>query len=250
MLKKIAFISFFPIIIVIFVGNFLGGLKSQFAINVSSKQFKLDNIVDYYNFASEFISADLLSEASEQGSISKMLDEVEFRYGAPSLFAVGFVRMYDRGYKAGFQTEMNSLYSFLPRQIVGENKPVSGSINGTESGMGMYASYNEITGIDTVMSDFYVAGHYYWQFGILGVILLSIIASAYSFIMMLFSSKYSYVGHAFWLVTFKPFWLLPKLWFSEILIMISTTILPTIFLLLLLRIIYFLFKKKRTSINY
>lgn len=243
-LRKMIYISIFPVLLVVFIGSYLGELKYQFAVNASSKEFELKNIVDYYNFVTEFMSPDLLD--SKQADSKSILDEIEFRYGAPSLFGVGFIRMYDRGASAGFNTEFNSLYSFLPREIVGENKPVSGSVDGTEQGMGMYSSYKEITGSDSVMSDFYVSGHYYWQFGFLGVVVLSALASIYTFFVLLFVNKYFYVGHALWLVSFKPFWLLPKLWFSEIIIMCSTIFLPTLFVIFMFRTIYIV---KRTFLR-
>jgi len=239
--KKLIVLSFIPISLVIFVGNYLGDLKYKFAVNSANKEIQLNTILDYYDLASEFITIDLLSTEKKNSFTRNIFDEIEFRYGAPSLFAVGFVRMYDKGIAATFNTEKNSLYSFLPRQIVGEDKPVSGSFNGKNEGMGMFASYNEITGVDNVMSDFYVSGHYYWQFGLIGVIILSIVSALYSGLMLLYVSRFNYLGHVLWITSFKPFWLLPKLWLSENIILVSTVLLPSLFLIYILN---FLFRVK------
>ena len=236
--KRLIYISVFPLILVIFIGNYLGNLKAQFNVNLSNNQFNRNSVVDYYRFATDFFSSNIVEKTSDNNFVENLLTEIEYRYGAPSLFGVGFIRMYDKGMPAGFKTEQNSFYSFLPRQIIGENKPVSGSFDGTEQGMGMYACFKEITGAEGVMSDFYVSSHYYWQFGIFGIFFFSIIAGLFSFFMLLFTSNFLYIGHALWLACFKSFWLLPKLWVSEMLIMTSTIIIPTLFLIFLCKFIF------------
>lgn len=247
--KRLLILCSIPILLALFVGNYLGDLKYKFAVNSASKEIELNTILDYFDVASEFITTDIFFSEKKNSYARKFFDEIEFRYGAPSLFAVGFVRMYDRGISAGFNTEMNSLYSFLPRQIVGEDKPVSGSFNGKNEGMGMYASYREISGADNVMSDFYVSGHYYWQFGIFGVIILSFISAFYSCFMLMYASRFNYLGHVLWITSFKPFWLLPKLWLSEIIILISTVLLPSLFLIYILKF-FFRIRINKRSVNF
>ena len=236
--RKIIYMSFFPLLISLIASTYLGQVKYFYAVNSSSLNFKLENFKDYYNYASELFSSGLINNNNNSDfKITKIFDEIEYRFGASSLFGVGLIRLYDKSYSAGLKTEKNSFYSFLPRQIVGENKPVSGSVDGTKQTMGIYASYYEIAGVRGVMTDFYVSSHYYWQFGIIGVLVFSFLASIYSFLFLNFILRLNLLGYVFWIVSFKPYYFLPKLWFSEIIIMLSTIILPTIFLLYLFRIL-------------
>lgn len=44
-----------------------------------------------------------------------LLDEIDFRFGALTHYSTGFYRMVDRGYMAGWNPILNSLYSPIPR---------------------------------------------------------------------------------------------------------------------------------------
>ncbi len=136
--------------------------------------------MSYINFINDFINGEIINETDFEAVESSFINDVEFRYGAASMFAVGFLRMYNNGYIAQLKIESNTIKAFMPRQIIGDDKPVSGSLDGTEKTMGMYACYNEITGDNHNMTDFYVSGHYYWQFGFFGVFLFSFVASIFS----------------------------------------------------------------------
>ena len=109
-----------------------------------------------------------------------LLDEIDFRFGALTHYSTGFYRMVDRGYMAGWNPILNSLYSPIPRSLM-EDKPVPCSVDGDLYSMGMYKTQAEITHIDTNMVEFSTAAHAYWELHILGLILFSIIPAIYVF---------------------------------------------------------------------
>jgi hypothetical protein len=227
--KKILIIGVLPFIFLSLVQEKLSDIKYAFVVGVTNETIDVNSARSYLNFVTDFFSDNLKIEknTAEQKSIFK---EIEFRYGAPSMFAVGFLRIASRNEFVYFKPILNSFYSFMPRQLVDNKKPVSGSVDGTEKTMGMYICYKEITGSDVSMTDFLVGCHYYWEFGWFGVIILSIIPAFYNIILIFISKKWDYFGLSLIIISFKPFWLLSKLWISEIIIMIPTIILPSILL--------------------
>ncbi|MBR2648189.1 MAG: hypothetical protein IKD55_05075 [Sediminibacterium sp.] len=225
-IKKYILYAFIPVTLLYFVQTKLGPLKYAFAISVANKSLDLQNPMSYINFINDFINGEIINETDFEAVESSFINDVEFRYGAASMFAVGFLRMYNNGYIAQLKIESNTIKAFMPRQIIGDDKPVSGSLDGTEKTMGMYACYNEITGDNHNMTDFYVSGHYYWQFGFFGVFLFSFVASIFSFSIYFLSKGYELLGQAFWLLSFKPFWFLPKIWMAEAIIMSKTQFFP------------------------
>ena len=159
------------------------------------------------------------------------LKEFDYRFGAPTHYSVGFYRMFNKGEYAGFNPIMNSLYAPIPRRFV-PDKPVPCSVDGDLYGMGMYKTYNEIRPGYANMTDFSTAGHAYWELGILGVVLFSIIPAIYVFYSIKLFRKFEILGPCFFLAIFKPWGFNePKIWVSEILLQLSQIILVSLVLL-------------------
>ncbi len=227
--RKVLIIGILPFIFLSLIQEKLNDIKYAFVVGVTNETIDVNSASSYIDFVSDFFNENLKSNknTAEHKSILK---EIEFRYGAPSMFAVGFLRIASRNELVYFKPIANSFYAFLPRQLLDNKKPVSGSVDGTEKTMGMYTCYKEITGSDVSMTDFLVGCHFYWEFGWLGVLIFSIVPAFYNIIILFISKKWGYFGLAMMILSFKPFWFLSKLWISEIIIMIPTIILPSILL--------------------
>ena len=152
-----------------------------------------------------------------------LLDEIDFRFGALTHYSTGFYRMVDRGYMAGWNPILNSLYSPIPRSLM-EDKPVPCSVDGDLYSMGMYKTQAEITHIDTNMVEFSTAAHAYWELHILGLILFSIIPAIYVFLSIKLFRQFALLAPCFLMVV--------KIWVSEIFLQLSQVIIPTLFILL------------------
>lgn len=241
-LKRLILITIIPIALLLLLQNNLKEIKSAFAISYAAKEYDFNSAEGYVNFIIDY-SNNSIKNISESNGIS-IFEEIEFRFGAASLFSSGFYRFTDREGYVLFNPIKNSLYSFLPRQMFGDNKPFPSSFDGTEYGMGMYTCYREIDFFSYSMSDFYVSGHYFWEFGIFGVMLFSALAAFYNIIIIIIAKKfYYYIGAVLLVLSFKPFWILPKLWISEIISMIPILIIPFIILIYILKFFTSLFKK-------
>ena len=170
-----------------------------------------------------------------------LLDEIDFRFGALTHYSVGFYRMVDRGYMAGWNPILNSLYSPIPRSLM-EDKPVPCSADGDLYSMGMYKTQAEITRIDTNMVEFSTAAHAYWELHILGLILFSIIPAIYVFLSIKLFRQFALFAPCLLMAIFKPWgYNDPKIWVSEIFLQLSQVIVPTLFILS-----FYHFIRKRT----
>ena len=165
-----------------------------------------------------------------------LLDDIEWRFGANTRKITSFIGMYDRGESAGINTIMHSLLGFLPRSI-NPDKPHPSTLDPNDIySQGMYIIYREVHGYDTYsMVEFSTAGHFYWEFGILGVVFLSIISSCYIVCSTLFFEKLGVAGIPMVVVLFKPWgYMDPKIWISDAVLQVYQVILP-------LLLIYFVF---------
>lgn len=240
--KKLLIVTVLPIALLLILQNNLKEIKSAFAISYAAKEYDFNSASGFVNFIIDYSSNSLKKNVDPDKNST--FDEIEFRFGAASMFASGFYRFTDREGYVLFEPIKNSLYTFLPRQLFGDNKPFPSSFDGTEYGMGMYTCYREIDFFSYSMTDFYVSGHYFWEFGIFGVLLFSTLAAVYNILIIIISSKYYYyIGAVLLVLSFKPFWILPKLWISEIISMIPILILPFIILISILKFLTSLIKK-------
>ena len=232
--KRVLIIGILPLLFLALIQEKLSEIKYAFAVSVANETIDLSSAKSYTNFLFNFFNDELEIQKSDEIQKS-IIQEIEFRYGASSMFAVGFLRIGLRGEFVYFNPILNSFYSFLPRQLINTSKPFSGSADGTEKTMGMYVCYNEITGSDISMTDFIISGHYYWELGWVGVLLFSLIAALYNIIIIIFTRNFGYFGIALLLLSFMPFSFLPKQTVSQIIIMIPTIILPSFLLFIIVK---------------
>ena len=235
-LKKVLLAGIIPVILVYNISVNLSSIKYAIVEAAANNTYDFSNYNGYLNFAKGYFANDPKIKKIKTKS-KPILEEFEFRFGAPTLFSVGFLRLVERNDYAYAQPILNSFYSFLPRQLFTSEKPWPSSSDGSEKSMGMYKCVSEIVGTQkkTFMTDFSVASHFYWEFGWLGVFFLSLIPAIYNIIIFSISRFKSYVGVVLFLVSFKPFYFYTKLWISEIITMIPTIILPTLLLIFFLQ---------------
>lgn len=156
------------------------------------------------------------------------IEEIEWRFGTSTRYSTTFIDMYDRGDGAGIQPILNSLKGFMPRALAPE-KPHPSTLNGEDIfSQGMYLVYREIWGYqERSMTEFSTAGHYYWEFGFPGVIVMSALAGMFLAFVLLFYGGLRVFFPVMLVVAFKPWgYVEPKIWLSEAVLQIYTIMLP------------------------
>jgi hypothetical protein len=158
------------------------------------------------------------------------LDEVEWRLGAPTRAGTAFLYLYEER-PAGINPIKNSLLGFLPRSL-NENKPHPSALDGNDPfSLGMYLIMGKLYGTETLMVEFPTGAHFYWEFGILGVIILSIISGFYIGLCLRFLSSKGLLAIPLLFAAFKPFgYVDPKIWVSDIAMQLYQLVIPAIFL--------------------
>lgn len=216
----LAFITFFAIILAIYF--ILGGLPS---LAVSLRDDQSVNIE----------IPDIAAKKGERSSI----EEIEWRFGAAARMSTKFIEMYDRGAEAGINPIMNSLLGFLPRSV-SPNKPYPSTLDGNDFfSQGMYLIYRETHGYDTgAMVEFSTGGHAYWEFGWIGVVILSAISGVYIGLCLQFFQRLGLFSLPLLVGTFKPWgYVDPKMWVSDIAMQLYQLIFPLIGIILIMYII-------------
>ncbi len=167
--------------------------------------------------------------SEKQGSRS-LIDEIEWRLGAPTRAGTQFLYLYNER-PAGINPIKNSILGFLPRSL-NPNKPFPSSLNANdEYSLGMYLIMGKLYGSETLMVEFPTGAHFYWEFGVLGIILLSIISGLYIGLCTKFLSSKGLIAIPLLFATFKPFgYVDPKIWVSDIAMQIYQLVLPALFL--------------------
>ncbi|EOB4246805.1 hypothetical protein ACIL2N_002632 [Vibrio metschnikovii] len=161
--------------------------------------------------------------------------KIEDRFGAPTRIGSAFIDMYERGESANGAPIINSALAFLPRALNPE-KPIPNTLNGDDLySQGMYLIFREVYGYNTFqMVEFPTGGHFYWQFGYLGVVLLSLISGIYILGSVIFYSRFGIVGIAFLFAAFKPWgYVDTKIWVSDIVLQSYQVVLPILVLVFL-----------------
>jgi len=174
------------------------------------------------------------------------LEEIEWRFGAPSRMSIAFIKMYNRGFSAGINPIKHSFLGFLPRSL-NDRKPIPSTVDPENIySQGMYLIYRETYGYNTFsMVEFSSGGHAYWEFGILGVIVLPLIAGVYIALCAYYFQYFGVASLALIMVVFKPFgYVDPKIWVSDIVMQLYQIILPLCFLSFL----WYLFGKMMRSL--
>ena len=232
-LKRIP-IFLLPIVLVLLLNKEYSKIKIAFTTAYVSNPKEYQTISDLATFVIDYYKSDRSSEI--EGSDTNFFNEYEFRFGAKSMYSVGFLRFVDRYNYTFFTPIINTLYIFIPRAYFSENKPYPDSYNGEISGMGMYVCVNEIDG-ENFMSEYYPSTHYFWQFGYIGIFILPIISALYIFIIAFLSKNMnSIIKLLFVLIALRPYAFNPQFTISEIIVMFFTKIIPFL-------IFYFIFNK-------
>jgi hypothetical protein len=169
---------------------------------------------------------------------SDLLSSAEFRLGAASRYSVGFVRMWDEGHEAGWNPILNTLSAPIPRLFL-PDKPVPTSRDGDRYSTGMYLIVSEIEhGHSLSMSEFLTGAHAYWEFGWVGVIVLSAIAGVYVRFSAWFASKFGHAAPCILFLFFKPWgYNNPKLWVSDAMLEVAQLVPPVLFFWFLARVV-------------
>jgi hypothetical protein len=190
------------------------------------------------------VTIELKSNSDKSEGRSK-LGELDWRFGAATRLGTKFFDMYDRGDSAGINPIKHSLMGFLPRAIVPDKPIPSTLIPDDIYSQGMYLIYRETYGYDTYsMSEFPTGAHFYWEFGLLGVLLLSALSACYIAVSIKLFSGFGLASIPLLLATFKPWgYMEPKIWISDAVLQVYQIILPT-FLIYFLYKAFCFFKKK------
>ena len=162
-----------------------------------------------------------------------------------------FLGLHDRGEAAGINPIKHSLMGFLPRSIA-PDKPIPSTLDPDDIySMGMYVISREIYGYDTFsMVEFPTGAHFYWEFGVLGVILLSAVSGLYVAVCAQAFSKLGMIALPLLVAIFKPWgYVDPKIWVSDIALQLYQVILPLILLLLITGAVRYVAKNVRVTFN-
>jgi hypothetical protein len=168
----------------------------------------------------------LTSSQEMKGGKYNLIDNIEWRYGESSRLSVAFLRRGLSGDFAGIAPLASSLYAPIPRFLFPE-KPIPGSIGEGKYSMGMYLINDDMRGQWGTMSEFYSSAHAYWEFGLAGVIVITILSGIWIGLLSSLFSKVGILGVPLIMIFFKPWgYNEPKIWLYDIPLQISHYIIP------------------------
>ena len=174
--------------------------------------------------------ANMKSSNNISDTFEKLFEEIDYRFGAMTTYGVGYVRLVQQGKSAGLNPIVNSLYAPLPRRFF-ENKPIACSYDGTEYGQGMYMAMEAASkNVTYSMTEPATGAHAYWELGILGIIILSIIPAIYVMFCIGSFRRFGILAIPLFLVIFKCEYLEPKLWVSCIILQFFQVNIPVYFI--------------------
>lgn len=170
--------------------------------------------------------SDISKKIDRSSFFEDLFTEIDFRFGAMTTYGTGFIRLYNRGEAAGIKPIENSLYAPIPRRFF-EEKPIPCSADGTLYGMGMYRTMDAVQRHVTYsMVEPATGAHAYWEFGIVGIVILSIIPALYMFINLKQFSQFGLLAVPLFISVFKWEYMEPKLWVSQIIVQLFQINLP------------------------
>ena len=154
------------------------------------------------------------------------IDEIEWRYGEGSRMSVAFLRRGLNNNFAGLRPLVASLYAPLPRSLFPE-KPVPGSIGDDKFSMGMYIINGDMRGEWWNMTEFYSSAHAYWEFGVAGMVIVTLMSSMYLSLISVLSLRIGIFAIPIFLLFVKPWgYNEPKIWMYEIPLQIFQYVIP------------------------
>ena len=150
------------------------------------------------------VTSDFTTTAEKSGSRTA-LEETEWRFGASTRMGTAFLTLFNKGEGAGILPIKHSLMGFIPRSL-NPDKPIPSTVDPEDIySQGMYIISREINGYDTYsMTEFPTGAHFYWEFGMQGVVVLSLISALYISTCVILFSNISILGLSIMLATFKP----------------------------------------------
>lgn len=174
----------------------------------------------------------------EKMSNRNLFQEIDFRFGMMPRMSSKFFELTYRTGHVGFMPFWNSLMGVIPRSIWSE-KPIPSTYTGTDiTDQAMYLIYEESMGRpSSSMVEFSVAGHYFWELNVIGVILLSVVSALYSKMVLVITSN-SVLGLSAVISTMKPWGFMdPKIWISDIPLQIYQVFIPLALCYLLFKVV-------------
>lgn len=226
--------------------------KRKLVINVVLVLFVFAIFQSYY-MSIRHLDTDDKIEMLSSGNIGEqqksLLEELEFRYGEQSRLSVAFLRRGLESNFVGIRPLESSLYAPLPRDYF-PNKPVPGSIGDDKYSMGMYLINNDLRGEWWNMTEFFPSAHSYWEFGIFGVIFVSIISALYISFITFFLLRLNVLSIPFLLLFFKPWgYNEMKIWLYEMPLQLFQYIIPSLLILFFLVVFNVFFLKRSKKVN-
>lgn len=156
---------------------------------------------------------------------SGVMKDAIWRFGENRRVSSGYIRWVDRYGYVGFAPVLNSFVSIVPREFWSE-KPEPGSYDGHVYGKGMYIVHRMTYGNEKNMSGFYTGLHEYWQFGIMGILLFSLVAGFLQYFVLVKLFSFGEPGMLIIIAAYSIWWQMPKLWLSEVILHLFTIYLP------------------------
>ena len=179
----------------------------------------------------------------EKMSNRNLFQEVDFRFGMMPRMSSKFFELSDRTGHVGFIPFWNSLVGIIPRSLW-KDKPVPSTYTGTDlKDQAMYLIYEESMGRpSSSMVEFSVAGHYFWELNVFGVIVLAVVSGLYSKIVLI-STNDNIIGLSAIISTMKPWGFMdPKIWISDIPLQIYQVFVPLALCYLVFKVVQILLR--------
>ena len=206
------------------------------------------SLEDKIEIAANIATDHSLQNTDNRYEAKNLLKEMDYRYGAQGTYTVGFYRLVDKEGYVGLNCIVNSFYTFMPSVLVGKDKPVSTSSDGTQYGMGMYKCVNAIDGSQN-MCGFFSSGHAYWELGFFGIIIFSIIPAVFDFWCVSLFRRMDILGIPLYTAIFMKSFVEIKMWVSLIVVEFAQIILPLILLIFIYRKFYKSRRQKLKVLN-
>jgi hypothetical protein len=192
------------------------------------------------------LTIEIKSNSDKSEGRSK-IEEIDWRFGAATRMGTKFYDMYDRGDSAGLNPIKHSFFGFLPR-FIEPDKPIPSTLIPDDIySQGMYLISRETNGYDThSMTEFPTGAHFYWEFGLTGVAILSVLSAIYISIAIKIFSRFGLASIPLVLATLKPWgYMEPKIWISDAVMQFYQLIIPTFIIYFSYYTFYHLIRKWR-----
>ena len=170
------------------------------------------------------------------------LEEIDFRLGINGRVSVGFLQL--RRYEpAGFRIIRNTVKSVL----TSEPGFFSGSLTDDYFGMGMYRIHGILENRPAVMSNFFPSTHAYWEFGLIGSIVVATFVGVVTGLFLKIVPVFRGIYIPLTMLYFDTYWQMFNHPIYELIITWFTLIIPVVFIAfcywLLVQVTYSIFHR-------